>query len=130
MKEIIYWLKQIYDALVNVASATGDVAEASGASHQADWTEDDTTSASYIQHKPVIAPAIIVEGVLDTTGDNPVFEPDNDAPEWEDVADFLAAGKGVAYLSYSGVLEMITLAGADALSGSETSWPKPVASNG
>lgn len=127
MKDIVYWLKQIFDRLANVTSELANISSATSTSNQSDWTENDATKASYIRNKPAPAelPALIVEGALDTSGQNPVFEAAEDAPSYAEAKAFITEGKGVVFLTYSGVYEMITLVGADALSGSESSWLEP-----
>ena len=44
---IQFWLKAIYDAIRNLG-------EKVGASNQADWNEEDTTSAAFVNNKPTI----------------------------------------------------------------------------
>lgn len=110
MEKIVYWLKQIFGAISTIAENTSAIAENSSAS-------EDVTPA-----EPSV---MIVEGALDTSGQTPVFEAAEDAPTYDEAETFITEGKGVVFLTYGGVYEMITLVGADALSGSESSWLKP-----
>lgn len=72
---------------------------------------------------PTASPALIVEGVLDTTDPSaPVFEPDQDAPTYAEAAAFIASGKGVVYLSFGGTMEMITTVAADGMSSANATW--------
>lgn len=103
MEKIVYWLKQIFGAISTIAENTSASEEAT----------------------PAEPSVMIVEGALDTSGQNPVFEAAVDAPSYAEAKAFITEGKGVVFLTYSGVYEMITLVGADALSGSESSWLEP-----
>lgn len=55
MKEICTWLRNICNALANIGSSMQ-------AGNQSNWSEDDSTSASYIQNKPYVPSAVIIEG--------------------------------------------------------------------
>lgn len=70
MEKIVYWLKQIFGAISTIAENTSASEEAT----------------------PAEPSVMIVEGALDTSGQNPVFEAAVDAPSYAEAKAFITEG--------------------------------------
>jgi len=105
MQDAQYWLKAIHDDLEKLIGAQAET-------HQADWTEDDSTASSFIKNKPTLAdvatsgsyadlsnkptiPAVTM--VAGAVADNE-FTPTSAA--FADVLAAIATNHGIVYLVY------------------------------
>lgn len=86
-QDILYWLKQIFEAIGKVASVQRN---------QADWNEADNTEPSYIKNKPAIPAGMVVSGTVLTDE----FTPGSGQPTLAQAAAKVAAGCAV-YLKYT-----------------------------
>ena len=86
-QDILYWLKQIFEAIGKVASVQRN---------QADWNEADSSEASFIKNKPAIPVGMIVSGTVLTDE----FTPGSGQPTLAQAAAKVAAGCAV-YLKYT-----------------------------
>lgn len=113
----IFWLKQIYEAIKGITSASSKAA-------QSDWNESDSDAASYIKNKPVIptpASVTVIEGTVATDA----FTPAEGQATFAEALALIMAGNFV-YLQYedSGddVIELVTAASVDAMATKNLTW--------
>ena len=96
MKDIIFWLRQIFDALTSLGASVQNKS-------QTNWNESDSTKASYLQNKPYIPSVVIIEGTVSDSA----FTPSGTNPK--SVADAIVSLlKGdIVYLKYTSDSEAV-----------------------
>lgn len=116
-QDVIFWLKQIFEAIKGITAASSKAA-------QSDWDETDSDAASYIKNKPEIPtpPSVtVVEGTVSTDA----FTPAEGEPTFAEALALVSAGNFV-YLKYedSGddVIELVTAASVDAMATQNLTW--------
>lgn len=114
---IQFWLKAIYDAISNLV-------EKVGTSNQADWEEEETTSAAYVKNKPTIPAVTVVPGAVADDEFTPT------SATFSDVLAAIATSHGIVYLSYTvseeTVYDMVVTAGSSLIkTAAGVEWEAP-----
>lgn len=116
--KIIYWLEQLYDAVMSLKSQIG-------VSAQSDWSEVDNTEASYIKNKPSIpAGAVAIAGAVSEGAFTPT------SADFSTTLEHITGGYGMVYLTYTvdseTVYDLIVKASAsEMVSALNVTWEAP-----